>query len=334
MSNRKHSRLKAFLGFTTSLIFFIVACWIIFSRQFIIDQFNVWQYKPSSDIAAIAQSSTMTDSGRFYFYASDPAIETATDFNANCQRLEPQNAILGCYSNMKIYVYNVDNSQLDGIEEVTAAHETLHAIWDRMSDSERQSIGELLDKEYSKINDQSLGDRMNYYGRNEPGERLNELHSILGTEYANLDSELEAHYNKYFSNRSKLVAYHTNYQTVFNNLKVQSEALLKVVQSMKADLDARTAKYNSDAASLQSDYDSFSARSDEVDLTSSSEVDQYNAELADLRVRANQLEKERNTIISLQTEYNSKVTEYNKLVVASNNLIKSVDSTLESSPSL
>ncbi len=49
-----------------------------------------------------------------------------------------RNAILGCYnpSSRDIYIYNVTNSELDGVKEVTAAHEMLHAAWERLSESE------------------------------------------------------------------------------------------------------------------------------------------------------------------------------------------------------
>jgi hypothetical protein len=276
----------------------------------------------------------MTAEGKFYFFASNPAVEVAADFNSNCQRQESNNAILGCYVNKYIYVYNVDNAQLDGIEEVTAVHETLHAIWDRMSDNDKQSVGALLDDAYSKINDPDLSSRMDYYSRNEPGERLNELHSILGSEYANLGNDLENYYKKYFSDRSKIVDFHKSYQSVFDNLKSQSEALYNDIQSSKVSIDARIEQYNTDVATLQSDYDSLLATAQSIDRTSAYQVNQYNAKLNSLRARADSLDATRRGLLADQDTYNQKVAQYNKLIVASNDLIKSVDSTLKTSPSI
>ena len=36
-------------------------------------------------------------------------------------------AVLGCYANREISIFNVTDQRLDGIREVTAAHEMLHA---------------------------------------------------------------------------------------------------------------------------------------------------------------------------------------------------------------
>jgi len=308
--------------------------WVIINKQYIIDEYNVLQYKPSTEAQTIESRATFTDKGKFYFYASNPSVETAADFNNNCRRLESNNAILGCYTDKRIYVYNVENKQLDGIQEVTAAHETLHAIWDRMSEQDKASVGTMLDAAYSKINDPDLSSRMEYYARNEPGERLNELHSILGTEYPDLGSNLENYYKKYFNDRSKIVAFHKSYQSVFDSLKTQSESLYSDLQSKKASIDASIAKYNSDISAVQADYNVLQASLASVDRTSSYQVNQYNSKVQSLRVRAEALDAARVQILAAQDVYNKEVVQYNQLVVASNDLVNSIDSTLQSSPSI
>lgn len=317
-----------------SLAIFLVSLWLIVNKQYVLDSITVFQYEPSTDIKSISQKTTFTDKGEFYFYASTPSVQSASEFNSNCERLESNNAILGCYTNRKIYVYNIENSQLEGIEEVTAAHETLHAIWDRLSDDERTRVGDLLEEAYAKINDDSLSKRMEYYARNEPGERLNELHSIIGTEYAGLSVELEDYYKKYFVDRSAVVNFHNNYEAVFDNLKSQSEALYQEIQTSKADIEARIKKYNQDIELIEADYNALQASLKNVDRTSEYQVNQYNAKVGALRTRSNSLEATRLQILSLQDSYNKKVDEYNKLVVASNNLVNSIDSTLQTSPSI
>lgn len=334
MLKTKNNRLLSLLGFFISLAIFLISLWVIINKQYIIDEYNVFQYKPTPEAQLISDKTTFTDKGKFYFYASKPSVEAAADFNNNCRRLESNNAILGCYTNMQIYVYNVENKQLDGIQEVTAAHETLHAIWDRMSEKDKASVGAMLDEAYSKINDPDLSSRMEYYARNEPGERLNELHSILGTEYPNLGTNLESYYKKYFTDRSKIVAFHKNYQSVFDNLKTQSESLYSDLQTKKADIDASIAKYNSDISALQTDYNALQASLSSVDRTSAYQVNQYNSKVQALRTRANSLDVSRAQILAAQDVYNKEVVQYNQLVVASNDLVKSIDSTLQSSPSI
>jgi hypothetical protein len=334
MLKTKNNRLLSLLGFLISLAIFLISLWVITNKQYIIDEYNVLQYKPTADVQSIADKTTFTDNGKFYLYASNPSVETAADFNNDCKRLESNNAILGCYTNKRIYVYNVENKQLDGIQEVTAAHETLHAIWDRMSEKDKASVGVMLDEAYSKINDPDLSSRMDYYARNEPGERLNELHSILGTEYPDLGNNLENYYKKYFTDRSKIVAFHKSYQSVFDNLKSQSDSLFSDLQSKKASIDASIAKYNNDISVLQADYNALQASLASVDRTSAYQVNQYNSKVQSLRSRADALDVERTQILAAQDMYNKEVAQYNQLVVASNDLVKSIDSTLQSSPSI
>src|SRR5687767_3715341 len=118
----------------------ILAFVVFFNRQYIIDQIVVWQYRPSPAIASIVDRAHLNDKGEFYFYASTPMIEDAASFNKNCTKQEEETAILGCYVNRRIYVYDVTNKKLDGIEEVTAAHEMLHAVYDRLSGDEKQKV--------------------------------------------------------------------------------------------------------------------------------------------------------------------------------------------------
>lgn len=310
------------------------AGWIVFNRQFVLDQISFWSYSPTVQVATLESNIGMSDIGKFYFYASQPQIDNAQQFNQSCARQETGNAILGCYSNQRIYVYDVTNTQLNGVEEVTAAHETLHAVWDRMSEADKNSVGDLLNTAFSKINDPKLNERMAYYDRTEPGERINELHSILGTEYADLGPALEAHYAKYFSDRSKVVALHTSYQKVFDDLKEQSDALSAQMATLKTLIDAQSAQYNSDVVSINNDVNALKNSTDSVDRTSQSEVNAYNAKRQSLLDRLNSLNALRFKINTETDEYNAKVVAYNKIVVSTNSLNASLDSTLAPTPSL
>ena len=68
------------------------------------------------------------------------------------------------------------------MKDVTAAHELLHAIWERMSLSERDRIGKLLDAEYERVKDSDFEKLMQSYDRTEPGELINEINSLIVTE--------------------------------------------------------------------------------------------------------------------------------------------------------
>jgi hypothetical protein len=334
MLNKKRSSIAAVLSIAVTAAVLLATGWVIANRQFVLDQVNVWQYEPTEQIAAITERSGMSDQGKFHFYASLPSVATSAEFNTHCTRQEPGSAILGCYAAQRIYVYDVPGTELDGVEEVTAAHEMLHAVWERMDDDKKRTISKLLEAAFARIDDPSLNERMAYYERTQPGERENELHSILATEYRDLGAELEAHYAKYFTDRNIIVQLHDNYQAVFDELQAQSEALAAAMKLLKTSIDTKSAQYNAEAAAISAEAEALRNSADSVDRTSASEVNAYNAKRQALLDRIEALDALRADINAETATYNDKVNQYNKLIVSTNNLNKSLDSTLAPAPSL
>lgn len=72
----------------------------------------------------------------------------------------------------------------------------------------------MLEKEYRKNSDAEFSKRMDYYKRNQPGEEYNELHSIIGTEFADISPQLEDYYKDILIIAHKLLLYTQN--TVIN----------------------------------------------------------------------------------------------------------------------
>lgn len=333
MSNTSHN-IRVAVSFLISILLLLAAGWVIFNREYVVDQINVWQYEPSADVASISESAHFSDKGEFYFYASNPTIDAASEFNQHCERQETQTAILGCYANRQIYIFNVDNPQLDGIREVTAAHEMLHAVWERMSLDDQKRIGNLLEEQYEKLNNPALDERMDYYERNQPGERANELHSILATEHTDLGIELEKHFSQFFSDRSKVVELHARYQTVFDSLTNQADELYVQIQAQETELTAKIAAYDTERVAVENEYAALQARRNSVDRTSEAEVNEYNSDLASLIVRADALESSRSALLDLQAAYNANVEKYNQLIGVSKKLLNSIDSSVAPAPSL
>ena len=334
MSNKSHS----FGNIIGTIVFTIIVlgatAWVITNRQFVLDTLNVWWYQPTATVTSLSSRSGMSDTGQFYLYASQPQIESATNFNVNCVRQEASSAILGCYSAQRIYIYDVTNNELDGVEEVTASHEMLHAVWERMSGDEKKSVGALLESAFVEINDPTLNERMAYYDRTEPGERNNELHSILGTEYSNLGSKLETYYGKYFTSRTKVVSLHNSYQSKFDNLKNQSDVLRAELTTLKKAISDQSEQYNTEATLVAVAAEDLKNTYDTVDRTSASEVKAYNTQRQVLLNRIAALDSLRSQINAQTDTYNQKVTQYNAIVVTTNELSSSLDSTLVSAPSL
>lgn len=294
-----------------------------------------WNYKPTAQVAALFSKTGMNDNGKFYFYASQPTLYTSSnagEFNSACEKVEATTAILGCYNGSKIFIYDVTDQKLDGINEVTAAHETLHAIYSRLSDTERSKVDSMVEAEYKKISgDKYYADLTAYYAKAEPSQRDNELHSIIGTEIANLSPDLEKYYDQYFSDRQKVVNYNIKYTSVFKSLKSQADQLSAQLDELSSSINARTKQYNADASQLNNDIAAFNNLATSGGFTSQAV---FNSQRAALVARMNALEAEKTSIKSDTARYESLLSEYNSIATESKKLYDSIDSSLVSSPSL
>ncbi len=300
------------------------------NQQLVYDSVRYWQYNPTSEMTALSDRVSFTDKGKFVFYATQPQLDGSSTFNDKCNMHEQNAAILGCYSDDRIYLYNISDERLNGIKEVTAAHEMLHAAYQRMSANEKTEINRLIEDEYAKLkNDKDLADRMAFYARTEPGERDNELHSIIGTEVSSVSSALESHYAKYLSNRSAIVAYYQAYHKTFVELETQKDTLSKSLDDLSAQIESASAMYNDAAKKVQTDIESFNLRADRGDFTSQA---QFRAERALLVTRVDGLTGQREKVNDLITQYNKLRDEYNATVTESNELYQSMDSKLAPAP--
>lgn len=255
---------------------------VMLNRQFLVDQWSVWTFESTSTIETYVDRSTMTDHGEFLFKASKPDVAAAAEFNAVCSNLEEGSGVLGCYigSSKTITLFDITDDRLDGMEEVVASHEMLHAAWDRMSEDEHDRLGLMLEAESAKLSgDADFVARMELYARTEPGERLNELHSIIGTEIAELSPALEQYYAQYFSDRAALVALHAQSNVVFEQIEAQSAALVAELDALNASISADGAIYNSGYDRLNDDINDFNRRADAGEFESQEQFDNERAAL-------------------------------------------------------
>lgn len=308
----------------------VIAGVVVLNRQRILDQITVWQYQPTAEASGLVDRAGMNSEGKFYYLASQPKLDSSSDFNSECDRIENVTSILGCYSNSRIYIYDVTDPQLDGIREVTAAHEALHAIYDRMSDDEKKQIDVLIEAEYKKLStDKDYTDLLSYYAKAEPGQRDNELHSIIGTEVQTISLELEAHYDKYFTNRQEVVALNAKYGSVFKSLKDQANVLATKLDTLSAYITTKSAQYNSDVQTLNNDIAAFNVRATKGDFTSQA---QFNSQRAVLTQQVADLQALRASIDDSINQYQTILTQYNSLATQSKKLYSIIDSTLAPAP--
>lgn len=333
MSDTKPRKSSGYFSGLVAFFLCIAAAYLVLvNRQGILDQLSIWQYQPTSDIASFVERSGMNDMGKFYLYASQPSILDATAFNKECDRKEENTAILGCYNGRYIYIYNVPNKDIDGIREVTATHEMLHAAYDRMDATEKKKVNDLLEQEYVKLKDNTeFSERMAFYARTEPGERDNELHSVIGTEVATISPELEAHYAHYFSNRSKVVTLHLKYAAVFSDLQTRATSLSTQLTALGDKIEAESAVYNKAITQFNQDVAEFERRAKNSEFSTQAELDrERNALLA----RADQLDGSRRLINNEVDQYNSMRSELMTISSQSEALNRSIDSSLAPAPSL
>lgn len=331
-SPKKHSLLSHIVAFAIFVLLGCGALWLFFHRQYAIDQIVVWQYHPTSEVASIASRAQLSSHGKFIFYAAQPSVEDATSFNKDCTSVEQSTAILGCYAHEQIYVYNVTDSRLDGIKETTAAHEMLHAAYERLSAGERQHVNGLLEAEYAKLkDDKDFSARMAIYARTEPGERDNELHSIIGTEVHTISPALETYYAQYFTNRQALVDLHDDYSALFTQLSAKKDALAKQLTALQAQISTETDQYNNAVARLNADIEAFNNKAASNGFKSQGEFD---TERAALLNRINALDDQRAAVNNDIATYQDLYTQYQAVVGQSETLNRSIDSKLAPAPSL
>ena len=305
MSTQNPSRHPIAATITSIIVIVLVAAitLLVINRQRVIDTISVLQFTPSSEVAAIEERMELTNEGRLHFYATHPEVSAAEVFNTECPQREPGSPILGCYAAGRIFIFGITDERLDGIEEVTAAHEMLHAVWERLDQSKRDTLTQLLEAKYVTLTDPALKERMEYYDRTQPGERVNELHSILATEKADLGPELEAHYATYFENRSLVVGLYDQYNSVFTQLTTKATQVIDQMEALSARITQQSTEYTQASGVLSADITRFNARANNNEFTTAT---QFNNERSVLMSRSNAVD-------ALRAEVNQNIETYNSL---------------------
>lgn len=293
----------------------------LWNSQALLDWWSLREYQPPTEIAALASATTMTATGQKYFYVSSPELNDKQTFNTNCPNVEARaSLILGCYYKRNIFLLRVDRPELGQVTEVTAAHEMLHAAYERLSRSDKEQINNYISAFYPTITDPKFKELIGIYERTEPGELLNELHSLLPTEIRVLSPELENYYQRYFSDRARIVAAFEAYEGVFTSIEARRDSLLAQNESLKAQIDNLEAQQKAAAADADRLSDEISRlRAQGRTVESNALVPAQNAAAS----RANSLNRQ---IQSLIVTYNANVATINQLALLENDLVGSLDS--------
>ncbi len=312
----------------------VLAClvtggWILFAnRNGILDYLTLRNYQPPAAIQALATETTMTPSAEHLFFVNKPVLAEKKLFNQHCTDGSDQVATLGCYKGDRrgIYLYDVTDARLNGVEEVTAAHEMLHQAYDRLAPAEKQRVDGLLQTYYEQLTDPFILDQMETYKKTEPDQLVNEMHSIFGTQVRDLPAELETYYQQYFTDRSKIVGFYDQYQAEFTQRRKQ-------IADYDAQLDSLKSQIDTHKASLKSRESQLSAERKKLDaLLDENRVAEYNQAVPGFNDLVNAYRAEVSETNRVIAEFNDILDARNAIAVQEEELQKALDSQVDTAP--
>ncbi|HSX36875.1 MAG TPA: hypothetical protein VLG13_02025 [Patescibacteria group bacterium] len=319
-TNRQTSRRFVF---GVLLVGALAALAIFCEHQAVYDWLRLHGYQAPSDSAQLASDDTFTGTAKHIYYVNHPLLKSKADFAKACPGGNKETAVLGCYvpDQRGIFVLSVTDVRLAGIEQVTAAHEMLHAAYDRLSSRDKAQVdGWLMDYYQHDLNDQTIIDQMDSYKKTEPNDLVNEMHSVFGTEVVGLPANLENYYHRYFANRSKVATYYSTYEAEFSSRQAaikQDDAelasLKEQVQAGEADLKTKQAALGTMQSRLVTERSSGNVAAYNAGVPAyNALVDSYNAEVA--------------TVRQLVSQYNQLVAARNAIVLEEQQLVQDISS--------
>ncbi len=317
-SNYSYKSKRHYSGIISLLLVVGLACLLYLNYQNILDWWRLRGYIEPAIVSQLSSQDTMTAYANRIFKVNHPSLETKATFNKNCPNNGGEKTIvLGCYHSNQggIFVQNIVDPRLNGVMQVTSAHEMLHAAYDRLSGNERTKVDAMLLDFYNHdLHDQRLLSTIASYKKTEPSSVVNEMHSVFGTEVANLPDPLEKYYSRYFTNRKQVAKFAAQYQSEFtsrenaiaeedsnlNNLKAQ-------IDTLESDLTTRLSNINSIQSQLLS-------------LKNNGSIAAYNSEVPTYNQLVNSYNGEVDQVKTLVVNYNALVNTRNSTELTENQL--------------
>ena len=286
---------RSLFGLTILIVWLVLLGWAFVNRQNVWDWWKLRGYDPPAEISSLATQTTMNDQARKMFYVNQPLILHKQNFTKFCPSTGGEKTIvLGCYHPTQngIYVLAVDDDRLNGVEQVTSAHEMLHAAYDRLSASDKQNVDQMLTDYYqNQLQDARVKKIIDAYKQSEPNDVVNEMHSIFGTEIKNLPTGLETYYARYFTNRQVVADFASKYQGEFTSRQAVIEKYDSQLESYKNQINTLESQLQSQKSQIDSEQQRLSSLRAENNIAAFNAgvpgfnqlVRQYNADVASLR---------------------------------------------------
>lgn len=299
-------------------------------RQEINDHFAAHNFDASASVLALTDRIFLTEAGRRVFLASEPTLEASQHFNEQCDAVDHSEGshVLGCYADGKIHLFEVSDERLNGIVEVTATHELLHAVFDRLGTNERADLSKRLHRLFEDLagENEVLAERMSVYANLPKTAFANELHSVLGTELRALPDWLEDHYAKWLADRGAIIDYFDSYHSVFAELHARAEALQEEMAALRADVERRSAAYDAAVHLFNEEWHEFVRRNEAYEF--SEDPDEFYRIRDDFYARRDALSAEVNSLNADIARYEEMRTELLALSELTHELEQLLDSEL------
>lgn len=314
------NQFRNFISWAILIVVIGVGVYALANFQAISDYLRLRGYDPSQEVVELADDTTMQDDTRRIFYVNHPKLSDKSEFNTECRTTE-KSIILGCYvAGRGIFLLDVDEPKLEGVVEVTAAHEVLHAHYERLSDSEREKVDKMTAAAFKNISNQRIKDTVANYREKDPSIVPNELHSILATEVRDLSPELEEYYKQYFKDRIKIVEFSEQYEGAFLELERQAESIEARMNALRTQIDANRSQIDA----LSAELDQEKARLDS--LLANNQIEEYNNSVTGFNRRVASYNSLINQTRQLINQHNDLVAEQHSLILQQQELNEAIDS--------
>jgi len=319
--NRSRISFSKIIVWLLIVVIGFLALLIFLNREWVHDYLRGRAYEPSSEMERIRRDLALTERGEFLFNAAQPRLSERDEFNDHCRPGDNSEiAVLGCYVNDNIYVYNIKEAELDGIRELTAAHELLHMVFARMSETEKNELRGKLDQVY-KDNVDILKEDLETY---DSAEQFEELYVRAGTEVADLPASLEKHYGEFFKDQDRIVTFYNEYIAVFREIEAEEETLKQEMAEIGALIETNKKKYGEWLKDLNAKIEEFNGCANMEGCFESQAM--FYVQRSNLIAEQKALEAFYNETNALIDQYNEKVVKYNENVLRGEELNRIVNS--------
>ena len=231
---------------------------------------------PTGDttLADLMAGAGMTPSARRMFLVATPHIEDAGALARSCAEVLGGDLgsvhAFGCVTDGRIHLLAFDDPAVHDFAYVVAAHELLHLAYSRLPAAERARLDAQL--QAARSANPLLEERLRVYAASAK-DTLNEVHSILGTEFGDLTPELEAHYSRYIDRGLVTAAF----ERTLGGRQREMRRLKAVITDLEARLDQMTPVL--DALRASGPVRAYNAMVGDYNAL----VDEHNAAVADLK---------------------------------------------------